>query len=81
MRGTSACFLDLDLEDGVLKVWFEFSNPQNTLKIVMSAAIYLLRLGGRRIFAYLREIQRYKRYYKAMKIDTNLRLSIEIRYI
>jgi hypothetical protein len=56
MRGTSACFLDLDLEDGVLKVWFEFSNPQNTLKIVMSAAIYLLRLGGRRIFAYLREI-------------------------
>jgi hypothetical protein len=79
MRGTSACFLDLDLEDGVLKVWFEFSNPQNTLKIVMSAAIYLL--GGRRIFAYLREIQRYKRYYKAMKIDTNLRLSIEIRYI
>ena len=38
MRGTSACFLDLDLEDGVLKVWFEFSNPQNTLKIVMSAS-------------------------------------------
>jgi hypothetical protein len=32
MRGKIACFLDSDFEDGFLKVWFEFSNPQNTVE-------------------------------------------------